>query len=56
MGGLEAAVGEVGCQLELTLEGRRAGLFETTALNLEREADEVLAADDDELLQLCELR
>ena len=39
------------CELELALERRRI-LRESSALRLEREADEVLAADDDEFLQL----
>ena len=55
--GLEAAVRKVGGEFELTLErGRVGGGGDSSSLNLERESDEVLAADNDELLQLGGLR
>lgn len=52
---LEAAVREVRRELELTLE--RVGLVrDPPALNLEREAEDVFTAYDDELLKLFTYR
>jgi hypothetical protein len=48
---LQTTVGEVRRELELTLRGL-ASLLEASSFDLERKTNEILAADDNELLKL----
>lgn len=49
---LETAVSEIGGELKLPLERRWTLLLETSSFDLQRQTDQVLAAHDNQLLQL----
>lgn len=52
MSRLETAVSEVGGELKLPLERRWTLLLETSSFDLQRQTNQVLAAHDNQLLQL----
>lgn len=54
MDGLEAAVGKVGRELELSLQVVRLGGCQTTSLDLERETDEIFTTRGDKVRDLRE--